>query len=346
MAANNSRMVTQLKVTPSNGDYNSILLLLGLISIITGSIYFAVFASVRITLAGLFLYAGLMSTMLLRFYGDVEFRLRIDFKQYFIYYFLISSGYCLGLYIYIMTGQWMLALLLGEILAIGYVIWKGHIFTAPVLERTKYTSTVWKSISFLLGANFISLLIVNADRILLLVFEDGVAVTVYYVASLLGKLVALVSGPLGGVMLSYLVKYEGALSKRIFFYGTLLILVLSTIAFFCCLLLSYWVITWLYPSVLEMTKAILALAIAGQIVYFGAGLLRIVLLRFFEEKYQTYLNFIYGGGFFAITILALIFGGLKEFAWAVLVANVGYFILLVTFGLYKINRKDRKVFNK
>jgi len=136
-------------------------------------------------------------------------------------------------------------------------------------------------------------------------------------------------------MLSYLVKYEGSLSKRIFYNGTLLILVLSTVAFFCCLLLSDWVINWLYPSVLEMTKPILALAIAGQIIYFGAGILRIILLRFFEEKYQTYLNFIYGAVFFAMTILALIFGGLKEFAWAVLIANLGYFALLFVFGLLK-----------
>jgi len=339
-AANNSRMVTQLKFTPSNGDYNFILLFLGLASMIAGTIYFAVAATAAITPAAVLLYAGLMFFMLLRFYGDVEFRLRIDFKRYFIYYFLISAGYCLGLYIYRVTGQWMLALLVGEILAIGYVVWKGHIFTPPVWGRTQYTSAAWKSIAFLLAANLISLLVVNADRILLLFFESGKAVTVYYVASLLGKLVALLAGPLGGVMLSYLVRYDGSLSRRMFLQGTGLILIMSALAFACCVLLSTWFIRWLYPSLLEMAKPILVLAIAGQIIYFAAGILWIVLLRFYGEKFQTYLNVIYGAGFFGITILALIFGGLNEFAWAVVIANAGYFLLLGGFGLYKSDKKD------
>lgn len=337
-AANNSRMVTQLKFTPSNGDYNFILLFLGLASMIAGTIYFAAAATAAITPAAVLLYAGLMFFMLLRYYGDVEFRLRIDFKRYFIYYFLISAGYCLGLYIYHVTGQWALALMVGEILAIGYVIWKGHIFTPPIWERTQYTAAVWKSITFLLVANLISLMIVNADRILLLFFESGEAVTAYYVASLLGKLVALLTGPLSGVMLSYLVRYDGSLSRQMFLQGTGLILVMSAVAFACCFLLSPWFIRWLYPSVFEIAKPILALAIAGQIIYFAAGILKVVLLRFYEEKYQTYLNVIYGAGFFAITILALIFGSLNEFAWAVLIANASYFLLLAGFGLYKSDK--------
>jgi O-antigen/teichoic acid export membrane protein len=337
-AANSSRMVTQLKFTPSNGDYNFILLFLGLASMIAGTIYFVVAATAGVNPMAVLLYAGLMFFMMLRHYGDVEFRLRIDFKRFFVYYCLISAGYCLGLYIYHLTGQWALALLVGEILAIGYVIWKGHIFSSPLGGRTQYTSAVWKSITFLLSANLISLLIVNADRILLLSFEGGAAVTAYYVASLLGRLVALLTIPLGGVMLSYLVRYDGSLSRRMLLQGTGLILVLSVAAFACCFLLSPWFIRWLYPASLEMARPILALAIAGQIIFFAAGLLKIVLLRFYGEKYQTYLNIIYGVGFFTIAILALIFGGLNEFARAVLIANVGYFLLLVGFGLYRSNK--------
>jgi O-antigen/teichoic acid export membrane protein len=338
MAVNNSRMVTQIKFTPSNGDYNFILLFLGLASMIAGTIYFALATTAAITPTAVLLYAGLMFFMLLRFYGDVEFRLRIDFKRYFIYYFLISTGYCLGLYIYHLTGQWALALLVGEILAISYVIWKGHIFTQPIWRRTQYSSAVRKSITFLLAANLISFLIVNADRILLLFFESGEAVTAFYVASLLGKLVALLTGPLRGVMLSYLIRYNGLLSRRMFLQGTGLILVMSMVAFVCCFLLSPWLIRWLYPASLEMARPILVLATAGQIIFFAAGILRVVLLRFYEEKYQTYLNVIYGVGFFTITILALILGELHEFAWAVLIANAVYFLLLVGFGLYKTDK--------
>ena len=141
-------------------------------------------------------------------------------------------------------------------------------------------------------------------------------------------------------MLSYLVRYDKTLSRQMFFNGTGLILILSLVSFACCFLLSPWFIRLLYPSLLATAKPFLALAIAGQILYFSGSILRTVLLRFYEEKYQTYLNIIYVAGFLIITILSLIFGGLYEFAWAVLIANIGYFLLLFGFGLYKINKKE------
>lgn len=339
-AANNSRMVTQLKFTPSKGDYNFVLLLLGLASMVSGTIYIMIVAKTTISSSVLLLYGGLMFFMLLRFYGDVEFRLRIDYKNYFIYYLFISVGYCLGLIIYHITKQWILTLLIGEILAIIFVVWKGNVFTAPILQRTPHTFTIWKSTIFLLTANLISLLIVNSDRILLLFFESGEAVTAYYVASLLGKLFALLTGPLSGVMLSYLVSYKGALSNKMFMQVTGLIVVLSVFAFAFCLLLSPWFVKVFYSSLFKLAKPILALAIAGQIIFFAAGVLRIFLMRFFEEKYQTYLNIIYGSSFFIITILALSLGGLKEFAWAVLIANTCYFLLLFGFGIFKIQKQS------
>ncbi len=339
VAASNSRMVTQLKFIPSNGDYNFILLFLGLASVIAGTIYFAVVSIAPITLGAVLLYAGLMFLILLRYYGEVEFRLNIDFKRYFIYYFLISAGYCFGLYIYHLTGQWMLALMIGETLAIVYVVKKGQVFATPILKRTQYLSLAWRSVKFLLVSNIISVLIVNADRILLLFFEGGEAVTVYYVASMLGKMLALLSGPASSVMLSYLVKYDGSLSKLMYFQGIGLIIVMSSAVFACCYLMSPWFIHLLYPTVFEMAEPILALAIAGQIIYFAAGVIRIAFLRFYDEKYQTYLSVIQGVIFIIITIVALVFGGLYEFAWAVLIANAGYFVLISIFGLYKISKK-------
>ena len=337
-AVNNSRMVSQHKFSSSASDYNLILLLLGLVSMILAITYFNIVTKTSITFPSVILYACLMLFMLLRFYGDVEFRLRIDYKHYFVYYLLIATGYCLGLYLYHLTKEWILVILFGEILAILYVVKKNHIFTFPMFSRTSHFSTIWKSTAFLLTANLISLLIVNSDRILLLLFEDGEAVTAYYVASLLGKLFALLTGPLSGVLLSYLVHYKGALSNKMFIQITGLILAMSTVAFLSCFLLSPWFVKVFYSSLFVLAKPILALAIAGQILFFAAGVLRIFLMRFFDEKYQTYLNLSYGFGFFVITIYALIFGGITEFAWAVLIANIGYFILLASFGFYKIQK--------
>ena len=82
-AANNSRMVTQFKLTPSNGDYNFTLFIMGIASMIAVTIYILVAIPITIPPIAILFYALLMFFMLLRNYAEVEFRLKINYKRYF-----------------------------------------------------------------------------------------------------------------------------------------------------------------------------------------------------------------------------------------------------------------------
>ena len=42
-----------------------------------------------------------------RYYGDVEYRLNLNYQRYFIYYLLIGVGYLAGFVIYRITDQWL-----------------------------------------------------------------------------------------------------------------------------------------------------------------------------------------------------------------------------------------------
>ena len=60
-----------------------------------------------------------------------------------------------------------------------------------------------------LGTELIAAVILNADRIILQAVDGGTSVTVFYAATLIGKMVSLISMPLNGVIIGHLSKYNG-----------------------------------------------------------------------------------------------------------------------------------------
>ena len=63
-----------------------------------------------------------------RYYGDVEYRLNLNYRRYFIYYLLIGIGYLAGFGIYYVTGQWVWIYLTGEGAALVFVGITGKVF--------------------------------------------------------------------------------------------------------------------------------------------------------------------------------------------------------------------------
>lgn len=73
-----------------------------------------------------------------------------------------------------------------------------------------------KSVLILSGTELIAAVILNADRIILQAVDGGTSVTVFYAATLIGKMVSLISMPLNGVIIGHLSKYNGKLKKSTF----------------------------------------------------------------------------------------------------------------------------------
>lgn len=70
-----------------------------------------------------------------------------------------------------------------------------------------------RSLMLLSGTELIAAVILNADRLILQAISGGVAVTIFYAATLVGKMVSLVSVPLNGVVIGHLAKYDGTIKR-------------------------------------------------------------------------------------------------------------------------------------
>ena len=343
-AVNCARLLGVEKKRTVSSDYNLILLGMGLIcsAIGIGYLFYLNHAHPAFGIAtpiSCLLYVLLIFATMLRYYADVDFRISTKFVRYMIFYVLISAGYVLGLIAFKFTnfsGNWMLALLVGEVAAFVFVCFGGTIFRPPFFKPTKAFPLVLSSIGFLLVSSLIDNLTLHADRILLLaITKDGSAVTIYYIASLVGKVIAMLTVPLNALIISYLVRYKGGLTKKLWFPVIAASLVLGGVALVGCLIVSPSLIDKLYrhdPDILVKVSPYLFPAILGQICYFISGVLMIVLLRFKGEKKQFIFNTGYAVEFLVCVIVGTVLYGLDGFVWAVLIANLIRFLAALIWG--------------
>jgi len=319
-AAGCARLLDSQKGHTNNGDYNLMLVIMGVICAVIGTVYLytlGLFSPLTVLL-----FCLLSFFTMLRFYSETEFKIKADFFRYMIYYVLISVGYILGVFLFKLSGQWMLAILTGEVLCFVYAVFKSKLYRPPFFKITQKFKGIFSSISFLLFSTLLENTTLHADKIVLLAITgNGEVVTTYYIASLVGKVIAMLTTPINAIVLSYLVKYKGSLTKKLWTIVTGAVTIGAAIVFAGCLVVSPFVIKLLYSDIYAAAMRYLVPAILGQVLYFASGVLINTLLRFKGERDQFIFNAIYAVEFFICVAIGTVLGDLAGFAWAVVLAN-------------------------
>lgn len=321
------------------------LIILGCAALVAMDIAFLIsmLAGAELSFVETVLYGLLMCATMLRYYADVEYKLYLNYKKFFIYYLLIGTGYLVGILLFFLTKLWPLALLVGELSGLCYVLLRGRIFRIDDEPFTPELDSAARLVAVLFGAEIISTFIFNADRIILRSLIGSEAVADFYVASLFGKTVALLTVPLSGVIIGYLARYRGSLSARIMNTITALSgfgILLGTAA---CTLASHLIIPILYPNQSDVVKAYFISANLSQVLYFAANVVTVILLRFARSKYQLYVNAAYAVAFVVICIPCAIFGGLRAFCIGLAVTCLVRFLFAVGLGYYTVFYKKQSV---
>lgn len=323
-----------------NGEFNRYLLwTLGITAVVT---MIAVF--VKGDTAGTS-YIGLLAVIfitIVRYYADVEFRLSLNYRHFSLYYILIAAGYGLGLLLYPLTGSWVLILLLGEAAGIVYVIFGGHIFRKPFFRKTEDYTAHLKTVSTLTGSYLLAECAAAADRILipLLAVNGDAQAAIFYYASLVGKMMSLLSTPLNGVLAGHLAKSEEEMTRKRF----LRILALMTGVFVLVTAVSvvgsHIFVRLFYRDCYETAKPLFLLANAGQVIFFICNTLMVIVLRYTDEKYQIIVSVIYAVLFFALAVPLTVLKGMYGMGYAILIANIAKFLLFGIVGMIGLKGKN------
>lgn len=340
VAANFSRMVKSRVKKDRNGDYNIFLAISSAICVGAAAVALVIYDSFNAKDYILLIF--LMIFTVLRYYGDVYFRLHLNYKGYFVYYAVITAGYCIGLLVFrYLFEDWIITFLIGEALAFVFVFFRGDIFRGKNLFKpSPYFKENSASMWILTGTDIITAVTQNADRIILNLTAGGAAVTTFYVSTLLGKVVSLLTTPLNGVMIGYLEKYDGKITKKIFSVFVFALLGLAILATLACYVASIIFVKIFYPNVFESAKEYFFFANAGQVFFFISNCLMTVLLRMANEKYQMGVNIAYAVVYAAAVVPLTIKYQIWGLVWGLMIANIFKFVLVSVIGYTKTDKDD------
>ena len=335
-AASYSRMVAKKDRTQANGDYNLFLLMVSAISIVVSFVSLIALGNLELSLYLQVLI--LMIVTVFRYYADVEYRMNIRFKDYFIFFGVVSLGYVIGLFIYPISQSWAMTLLLGELAGLVYTYVRGSIFRSPYAAFSDSFKENMKSLWYISASNLLAALILHSDRILLRLVVGAREVTVFYAASLIGKIVAMLTTPLNGVIISYLTNYKIELNKKKFVIASSALLVLTVIGAFACTLVSYIFVKIMYPDIFEEAIKYFFVANLGQILYFISGSLMVIIMSFSKEKMQFVINLCYGISFCIIVIPMAMTMGLSGIAYGLVIVNLIRFLFTGFIGVKRLSK--------
>lgn len=212
----------------------------------------------------------------------------------------------------------------------------GGIYKGKKFKRSEFFKENMRSLMLLSGTELIAAVILNADRLILQAISGGVAVTIFYAATLVGKMVSLVSVPLNGVVIGHLAKYDGTIKKSTFVKLCLGSIAGSILINVVCYGVSYIFVRIMYADIFDMVKPYLWFANLGQVFYFIANTLTVILLRFTDEKYQLVINIVFLIAFVIIAIPMTMVWNLWGMAIALVIVNLIKILMIMIVGCRKI----------
>ena len=333
-ALNTSRLVARRDYQVTNGDYNILLLAFGgigtLISILAAR-------SSMTSPMVIFWTVLLLMTTIFRYYGDVEYRLNLNYRRYFIYYFLIGIGYLAGFGVYYVTGQWVWIYLIGEATALAFVGVTGNIFH-QFFRRSEFFTTALARGFFLTLSYLITNTTMNMDRLVIKQILGNEQVTQYYVVSLIGKTLVLLIAPINTIVISYLTKRKERLTRSQFGKAVLAGGGVS-LAFFVACQIGTPLFVWLfYRNLYESVKGIVTVVNLAQILGLFSAFLFILVLTFTDERWQLWIQLAHFCILLVSSVLAARTYGMMGFAVASLGANSLRVAAVVILGIVKAGK--------
>ena len=338
-ALNTSRLVVRRDCEVTNGDYDWLLLLFGVI----GS--FVALVMSRNSITNMAMAAGVFIMFMLtvfRYYGDVEYRLNLNYRRYFIYYLLIGIGYLAGFGIYYVTGQWVWIYLTGEGAALVFVGITGKVFY-NFWNRSRFFSTALSRGFFLMLSYLVTNTTLNIDRLVIRQVLGNEQVTWYYVTSLIGKTLVLLIAPINTIVISYLTKRKERLTRLQYGKAALAGGIVSFVFFLACQVGTPLFVWLFYRNLYDSVKGIVTVVNLAQILGLYSAFLFILVLTFTDERWQLGIQLAHFGILLAVSIPAAKIYGLEGFAYASLGANILRVAAVIILGLVKAqNGKESK----
>lgn len=338
---NNIRLLSdnEYKQKDITGDFNALLagsIIISSFMMILGTVYY----QGAFSLVSIILMVTISCLNLLREYLLVSFRLKLNYKGILINNIILGIGYLTGTLVFYLTGYWQLIFIFGSGLSLFYIIRNSNLLKETFTLTNLFKKTRYKSL-ILFISSFFKTMLSYADKLLLFPLLGPTAVSIYYTATILGKIISMMITPINGVILSYLTRMEKMRSNN-FIYIIVIIGVVGVIGYFTTILISHPLLYFLYPNWAAESMELIYITTASAIIGVMSSLLQPFNLRFNNINWQLLIS---GANVVVYIISVFMFYnlyGLIGFCIGILVANVFKLGLMISIFIFNNRQSSTK----
>lgn len=317
-ALSNIRLIDRDKILFKN-NYNLILGIFGLFSsfvVVAATIYYIGSIDVFQILLNLLL----SNLWLWRDYNVVVYRLNINYRGYLYCNIFLVIGYLLGFIIFVDSACWQIIYIMGYIMSSVYITTTSSLWKEG-LKIDKKFKKVLKDSTVLSTANFLGNFSTYADRMLIYPIVGGENVTIYYIASLFGKVLSMIFGPISDVILSYVskkLKRDDDIFIKVILVGGCC----GIMGYILCVLLARPLLGVLYPQFVDLAMDYVPVITATMIVLVVVEMINPFIISFFDVKWQVVINIVYIFVYIIVCLSMLLVNGMMGFCFGTMFASV------------------------
>lgn len=314
-----------------SGDYSSLFVKVLIASIILSSIFLYFYGS-SLSIAEIIFLIALSLLTVTKNYTLVYFRIKIMFNEIFIVNVFSIVGLILGMALYNYLNFWPLIFVLSEGIGVIYLYFQTPILKEKPQRTSKYKKKKKKFIH-LASANIIPSFLTYLDRLLLAPTLGVNNVSLYFVASSVGKFVAILVGPMNNVILTYISRVQNKKARSMFLKSLVVSIGIIFIGYTIIILTAPVIINILYPAMADEALRYANVANLATIIMIASKMLNLFILKFCRISFQTIIQASYAIIYIGGSIFLSINFGLYGFAIATLLANLVRYLLMAFVGL-------------
>ena len=338
---NNIRLLHQNEYEEKNitGDFNILLRRWEVINL-TVVLILTLYYVQRFNITDIIFSLLIATFVLLKAYLEVGFRIKLNYRSILMNGLLQGAGFLLGTLVFSVTGIWQFVFLFGFLFSMTYSAVRTKLLREPCIRTELYGIVSKNTIQYTI-ATFSNSMMSYADKMVLYPLMGGHAVSVYYTATILGKIVSMLTGPITSVVLSYISKWNQKnrnIFSKVLFSGALL----AVLGYFVTLFISRPVIAFLFPQWVQEVMKLLPFTTAAIVIQALNAFLNPFVLKFYDIKWQIVINVSSAGIYFVGALVLWNFYGIIGFCIGTICGQFIKTVIMVVLHLANQSSRQKK----
>ena len=322
---NNIRLINNNEAENKQGDFNlitAIFVVIAIVVITPGLIYYNRTGSAHTSTIAILVFTSVL--FLINSYINVYFRIRLNYTAILINSVFQTSGFLLGFVLYKAFGNWGLIFFLAQFASFAYLAKKTDLLKEPIKRTSRFKNLLTDS-TLLSASMFLSQGMAQADKLLLFPLLGGATVSIYYTATLMGKIIVLATGPINSVILSYIADRD-QLSRKTFKNYLGVCILACGVCGVIILFISRPVLGLLFPKFVDSAMEIVPLTTLNIFLWSLAGMITPIVMKYCDIYWQIVINAV---GFVLYVLFAVVFLNFFGIMGFCLGIGISYFLRIV-----------------